>query len=403
MDHDPRSFGARADGQHDDGPAIQTCIDAAGAEGGGRVLLDPGLWASAPLRLVARVELHLAQGAVLTPACTPEVWPSAAERWEGAVRTTAASFISAERADGCAISGSGRIEGKGTAWWALVRARRLDRPRPRLIYFADCRNARIEGVELADSPSWTIHPYACRDLLISAVRIRNPHDAPNTDGIDPESCSGVRIHGCDIDVGDDGIVLKSGACEDGVCADPPCSDIDIADCRIANGHGGVVIGSEMSGGVRRVRVRDCRFEGTDRGIRIKTRRGRGGCVEDLQVEGVRMLGVAAPLVAHAWYRYTVLPGTDPARLVAAADPGPQPCDAGTPTVRGISLSGPGAPGAARRSGLDRRPARWNDDGGSEDLRRHRHLGQLISEGHPCRPPCRPMPPTASPTPPADPG
>jgi polygalacturonase len=337
MLHDPRTFGAQADAHHDDGPAIQAAIAA--AAGGGRVVLTAGRWRAHPLRLAPGVELHLAQGAVLFPADGPGAWPVARERWEGAARETAASFISADHADGCAITGPGTIDGRGAAWWALARSKLLALPRPRLIHLATCRDARIEDVTLVDSPSWTIHPYACTGLRIARVRIRNPPDAPNTDGIDPESCRDVRIEDCDIDVGDDGIVLKSGACEDGRCDDPPCEDIDISGCRIANGHGGVVIGSEMSGGVRRVRVRGCRFDGTERGIRIKTRRGRGGCVEDLNIEDIHMTGVAAPVVAHAWYRYTVLPGTDPGRLRLAADPQPQPVDGGTPTVRGLVLRG----------------------------------------------------------------
>lgn len=158
---------------------------------------------------------------------------------------------------------------------------------------------RMSDFMVHNSPNWTIHPVRCENVTIDNLTIVNPFDSPNTDGIDPESCRNVRITGCHIDVGDDCIAVKAGT-EDAL-EDVPCENIAITGCTMVHGHGGVVLGSEMSGGIRRVSITGCVFDGTDRGIRIKSRRGRGGAVEDVSVTGIVMNDVLCPLVINLMY------------------------------------------------------------------------------------------------------
>ncbi len=152
---------------------------------------------------------------------------------------------------------------------------------------------------LRNSPSWTINPIRCNDVTIDNVSIWNPADSPNTDGIDPESCSNVRISNCHIDVGDDCIAIKSGT-ED-TKERVPCENIAIANCTMIHGHGGVVLGSEMSGDIRNVAITNCIFKQTDRGIRLKSRRGRGGTVEDVRVSNIVMEDVICPFIMNLYY------------------------------------------------------------------------------------------------------
>ena len=168
-------------------------------------------------------------------------------------------------------------------------------------------------------------------MTIDKLTIVNPFDSPNTDGIDPESCRNVRITGCHIDVGDDCIAVKAGT-EDAL-ENVPCENIAITGCTMVHGHGGVVLGSEMSGGIRRVSIAGCVFDGTDRGIRIKSRRGRGGTVEDVSVTGVVMNDVLCPLVVNLMY----FCGKD-GKLPIVSDPNAQPVTERTPHVRRIRMA-----------------------------------------------------------------
>jgi len=152
----------------------------------------------------------------------------------------------------------------------------------------ECKNVRIEGVSFSNPPFWTIMPAFTDNITIDGITIENPGESPNTDGIDPSSCRYVHITNCHITVGDDCIVIKSGRDEDGREAARPTEDITISNCTMLRGHGGVVIGSEMSGNVKRITITNCVFEGTDRGIRIKTMRGRGGVIEDIVVSNIVM-------------------------------------------------------------------------------------------------------------------
>lgn len=312
---------------------LQAAIDAAGSAGGGRVVVPAGVHRTGSLRLRSHVELHLEAGAVLQFVADPALYPPVQARWEGAPTLIHQPCLYASGEVNVSLTGFGTIDGGGEPWWRAMRddAAPLEHPRPTLIGLHGCERVTIRDVTLRNSPAWTVHPLLCTGVTIDNIVIVNPADSPNTDGIDPESCRNVHISNCHIDVGDDCIAIKAGT-----EASPervPCENITITNCTMVHGHGGVVIGSEMSGGVRDVVISNCVFEGTDRGIRIKSRRGRGGVVEDIRVTNIVMRGVMCPLVVNPFY-FCGPEGKHP----KVADRNPHPVDAGTPAFRRIHIS-----------------------------------------------------------------
>jgi polygalacturonase len=313
--------------------ALQAEIDAAALAGGGTVVVRAGVHRTGALRLRSHVELHLEVGARLEFVPDPDLYPPVEARWEGAPTVVHSPCIYAHGETDVAITGLGTIDGQGQRWWDAFRDDResLAYPRPTLIGLHECARVTIRDVSLRDSPAWTVHPLLCQDVSVSGVRITNPPDSPNTDGINPESCRNVRISDCHIDVGDDCVTLKAGT-----EASPervPCENITITGCTMVHGHGGVVIGSEMSGGVRNVVITGCVFQGTDRGIRIKSRRGRGGIVEDIRVTNVVMSDVMCPIVINPYY-FCGPEGKEP----RVSDRRPHPVDESTPVFRRIHLA-----------------------------------------------------------------
>jgi polygalacturonase len=170
-----------------------------------------------------------------------------------------------------------------------------------LFQILDSKNIRIDGIKLNNSPFWTLHPINCTNLILKDLIIRNPVDSPNTDGIDIESSVNVEVKGCDINVGDDGIAVKCGSGKD-MMQFQRSENISASDCIVRNAHGGFVIGSETASGVKGAYVRNCKFLGTDRGIRIKTRRGRGGCMTDIVASDIYMKDVICPVAISMYYR-----------------------------------------------------------------------------------------------------
>lgn len=329
-------FGAVRDGSRLTTEAIQAAIDAAAAAGGGRVVIPAGKYLSGSIRLRSNIELYLDAGATLVGATDVKAFPLIQSRWEGPrVPPIHEALISGEDLENVTIRGRGTIDGNGAFWWDLVKkeqATEMGYRRPRLIRLVNCRNVLIEGLRLINSPAWTVNPTACENVVISRLTIQNPPDSPNTDGINPDSCSNVRISDCTVDVGDDCVTIKSGKEDDGRRELRPCENIVITNCTMLHGHGGVVIGSEMSGGVRNIAISNCVFVGTDRGIRIKTRRGRGNAVEDIRVSNIVMDGVFCPLVVNLFY------GCGAWGQAKVTDRRPFPVDATTPAIRRLRFS-----------------------------------------------------------------
>ncbi|WP_240839172.1 glycoside hydrolase family 28 protein [Acidaminobacter sp. JC074] len=296
---------------------------------GGTVYIEKGHYRTGPLEMKSYTTLHLEAGAVLDFRSDKSTHERVFSQWEGLEQEVYAPLIYGKDLVDVAIVGRGHLIGNGGYWWPLKDY--LDFPRPRFICFEDSENILIEGITIKDSPAWTINPIRCKNVVVDKVTIFNPKDSPNTDGINPDSCKNVRISNCHVDVGDDCITIKSGV--EASKHRVPCVNIAVTNCTLVHGHGGVVIGSEMSGGVKNVVISNCIFDGTDRGIRIKTRRGRGGIVEDIRVTNIIMNDVLCPIVMNMYYHC----GEDGKKPIVSEKKACELSD-GTPVIRNIHLS-----------------------------------------------------------------
>ncbi|HPJ02283.1 MAG TPA: glycoside hydrolase family 28 protein [Candidatus Limiplasma sp.] len=310
--------------------AFRAAMNALVSQGGGTLTVPQGRYLSAPIRLYSGITLHLEQGAQIVFTDDEALFPLVDMEFEGIPGKAYMPCLYALDAQNVGITGAGTLDGSGGKWWEALKSGALKHPRPFLVCFQNCANVRMDGVTLQNSPCWTVHPLYCDDVAITNLRIYNPADSPNTDGINPNSSSNVRIADCLIDVGDDCIAIKAGT------EDTPkkraCEHIVVERCRMLHGHGGVVIGSEMSGGVRDVRVENCVFIGTDRGIRLKTRRGRGGAAQRLSFRNIEMRDVLCPFVFNMYY-FCGKGG----KLPFVRDKAPHPVGGGTPQLSDISM------------------------------------------------------------------
>ena len=312
--------------------AIQKAIDKCSAKGGGRVVVPAGKkFLTAAIQLKSGVNLVIEEGAVLEFAFQPELYPIVPTRWEGLDCWNLSPLIYAYKAKDIAITGRGTIDGGGSnqTWWPWcgnkrfgmkeggiaqnmgARARLLkqaedgvdmdqrrfgpkDGLRPQMINFNQCNGILIENVTLLRSPFWVIHPLLSQDITVRGVHINN--DGPNGDGCDPESCDRVLIENCFFNTGDDCIAIKSGRNNDGReggqgrFAGTPSKNIIIRGCKMQNGHGGVVIGSEISGGCQNVYAENCEMDSPslDRVLRIKTNSCRGGIIENINMRNINV-------------------------------------------------------------------------------------------------------------------
>jgi len=279
--------------------AFRAAVNALTSQGGGTLLVPSGRYETAPILLQSNITLRLDAGAQVVFTDDETRFPLVDTEFEGIPAKAYMPCVYALDAHNVRIEGAGSIDGSGSRWWQRLRDGHMEHPRPYLLCFQHCTDVSITGVTLTNSPCWTVHPLYCDHVEVSHITIHNPADSPNTDGINPDGCSNVRITDCLIDVGDDCIAIKSGT------EDTPvkhaCENIIISGCHMLHGHGGVVIGSEMSGGVKNVLVTGCVFQGTDRGIRLKTRRGRGGRAENLAFSHILMEDVFCPFVFNMYY------------------------------------------------------------------------------------------------------
>ena len=311
-----RDFGARGDGSADDTACIQAAILCCPPDS--RVLIPKGVFRFTNLFLKSNMTLELAEGAVLSAIPDKSRLPvlpgrieSYDERseflpasWEGDPLSCFASLITGMCAENVTICGSGVIDGSAgfDNWWN-AEARRNDPGRPKMIFLNRCKNVTVRGITIRNSPSWNIHPYFSENLGFYDLHIESPANSHNTDGINPESCSDVEIAGIRFSVGDDCIALKSGKLYMGKTYRTPSRNIFIHNCLFFSGHGGVTVGSEIAAGVNGITVKSCRFVGTDRGLRIKTRRGRGrdSYLTGILFDGVKMERVPSPFVINCFY------------------------------------------------------------------------------------------------------
>lgn len=292
-------FGAVADGRTKCTEAIAKAFAKCKENGGGEVYVPAGTYLTGPVYLEDNSVLNLEAGAELIFSNDIRDYKVVTSRWEGVKRDCYESCINAYGKKNITICGRGTLNGNGRFWWDLFLAKKNEYPRPKLIAPYECEHVLIKDVFLTNSPSWTINTILCTNVTIDGVSIKNPWNSPNTDGIDPESCRFIHVSNCHIDVGDDCIAVKAGT--EGTADRVPCENITITNCTMTHGHGGVVLGSEMSGDIKYVTISNCVFEGTDRGIRLKSRRGRGGCIEDVRVNNIVMNKVHCPFIANLYY------------------------------------------------------------------------------------------------------
>lgn len=303
--------------------AIQQLIDTINDHG--RLYFPQGDYLTGPLFLKSHITIELAKGAVLRGLTSREAYPilpsstilpngsiQEVSSWEGESLPTFASLITGVRVEDVHIIGQGILDGNGQNgdWWLYPKDAKGGAYRPKTIFLSFCDHITLHGIQVQNSPSWTIHPYFSNHVQVIDCLIMNPKDSPNTDGCNPESCTHVEIIGVDFSVGDDCIAIKSGKYTMGMTYKQPSSDITIRNCRMQFGHGAIVLGSEMSGGIKDLSVRNCLFVDTDRGLRVKTRRGRGNSaiIDGIVFEHIRMDGVLTPLVINMFYNCDPLDG-----------------------------------------------------------------------------------------------
>jgi polygalacturonase len=324
------TYGAVGDGVRDCTAAFKSAIAACAAAGGGRVLVPEGRFLTGAVHLRSRVELHVSEGATVAFSRDPRHYlPVVFSRWEGVELMNYSPFIYAFEQRDVAVTGKGTLDGQAgdEYWWPWksskpeagkpsqlpARTRLIEMGargvpvgervfgadsflRPNFIQPYRCQNVLIEGVTIVNSPMWEIHPVLCTNVTVRDVSISS--HGPNNDGCDPESCRDVLIDGCTFDTGDDCIALKSGRNEDGRRLSAPIENVIVRNCTMKDGHGGVVIGSEVSGGARNIFAEKCRMDSPnlDRALRIKTNSVRGGFVEHVYMRDVTVGQVAEAVV-----------------------------------------------------------------------------------------------------------
>jgi hypothetical protein len=304
-------YGAKRDGSASSTAAIRGAIQACAKAGGGTVWIPAGTYVTGAIEMVSNMTLHVDTGATLRFVANREEYPLVDHsRYEGVETRAPAANIGGYKLENIAIEGHGTLTASNADWLALVRAdgagraawsnllNLLQKPDPipaglraasetflrtDFIRPVESRNVRIEGIRIVGSPMWVIHPLYCENVVIRDVMVES-YPGSNTDGVDIDSCRHVRISDSYFDTGDDAICLKSGKDADGLRVNRPTEDVAITNCTIHRGHGAVVLGSETSGGIRNVVASNIVSVGTDRGIRIKSTRGRGGVLENIRFD-----------------------------------------------------------------------------------------------------------------------
>jgi polygalacturonase len=380
MTADIAEFGGAGDGHTDNSNAFAAAIASLKRAGGGTLRVRRGVYLCGPIELFSNMTLEIEHGAILQFLPDVQRYPPVLTRWEGIVCFGMHPLVFARDAHDISLKGEGIIDGNGNPWWASLRRKKsarqscpvepieltlaeynkdlVDQPsggggreiqflRPPLVQFFRCSNISIEGLTFRNSPFWTIHPVFSDHVIICNVLVQNPPDAPNTDGIDIDSCTDVRVENTTVDVGDDCIAIKAGAGERGLREGKASKRITIHGCHFKQGHGGVVIGSETAGGISDVSVSDCTFESTDRGVRLKSRRGRGGAVSNLRFCNLKMERVLCPVAINMYYRCGAKP-EEKADLFSLAH---RPVNTLTPLFHDIEISGLEAQGCRASAGF----------------------------------------------------
>lgn len=373
-------FGAVGDGKTTNTQAFARAIAACAEKGGGQVEVPAGTYLTGPIVLKSNIDLHVDAGAIVLFSKNFKDYPLVFAGYEGRDTVMCQSPISGDNLHDVTISGEGAFDGQGQAWrpakrakfsadlwdklvhsggvvdasgntwWpsaaamnggaALMRLRSSGQPlrisdyepyhdllRPSLLLLSNCKHVTLTGATFRNSPNWNLHLLLSDDLTVRGITLFNPAYAQNGDGIDFDSCRNVLMTGCNVNAGDDDICLKSGRDAEGRKLNRPTENVTITHCTIGTGHGGIAIGSEMSGGVRNVTVSDCTMNGTEGGLRFKTTRGRGGVVENINISNIRMSNIIKEAIGFNMYY-----------MIKGAKEQLKPVDETTPQFRNFHIS-----------------------------------------------------------------
>lgn len=380
-------FGAVGDGETLCTEAFAKAIDALTEKGGGHLIVPRGVWHTGPIVLKSNIDLHLEMGAVILFAADESLYPLIETSFEGLDTRRCQSPLSAKGAENISVTGQGAIDGNGQYWRPVKKSKVTDGQwksltssggvtkkniwmpsdgyakgdsaanmnvptgvrteedwnsirrflRPVMVSLVNCKNVLLQGVIFQNSPAWNLHPLMCENIIIEDVLVRNPSYAQNGDALDLESCKNALIINSKFDAGDDGICIKSGKDADGRRRGMACENVVVDGCTVFAGHGGFVVGSEMSGGVKNIYVADCQFLGTDVGLRFKSTRGRGGIVENIYIDGISMNDIKNDAITFNMY----YGGKSVAEVLADGDNPDtadiQPVDETTPIFRNIDI------------------------------------------------------------------
>lgn len=346
-------YGAVGDGLTENTEAFAKAIEAVSDKGGGKVIVPRGIWLTGPIVLRSNINLHVEEGALVVFSEDKDKYPLVKTSFEGLETYRCQSPISGRDLENIAITGKGVIDGSGGVWrsvkkgkvapsqWnAIVKSggvlsddgktwypsenfkkanaltHNFNVPpfttfeeheavkeflRPVMVSLINCKKVLLDGPTFQNSPAWNLHPLMCEDVTIRNLTVRNPWYSQNGDGLDLESCKNVVIYNNSFDVGDDAICFKSGKDEDGRRRGIPTENVIVKNNTVYHGHGGFVVGSEMSGGVKNVHVSNCTFIGTDVGLRFKSTRGRGGIVENIYISNIDMIGIPTEAIRFNLY------------------------------------------------------------------------------------------------------
>ncbi len=343
-----KDFGGVGDGVTLNTEAFAKAMKHLSDKGGGHLDVPAGIWLTGPIEILSNCDLHVTPNAVIIFDPDRDLYPIIQTVFEGLDTRRCESPVHAEGARNISITGGGVLDGSGEAWRMVKKSKLTDGEwrklvasggivsrdgriwypdegfekatmfsnmnvpsadlteeqwneiksflRPNMVSLRNCENVLLEDCSFQNSPCWNVHPLMCKNLIVNRVNIRNPYYSQNGDAIDVDSCENVLITNSTFDAGDDGICIKSGKDADGRRRARPCKNLIVDNCTVFHGHGGFTVGSEMSGGVENIKVSNCRFLGTDVGLRFKSTRGRGGVVKNIYISDIYMKDILADAI-----------------------------------------------------------------------------------------------------------